>query len=170
MTEELFGIEDPGNGIEVALSEDIIRKRHIATRASNRRKIIVYVVGDAEFEGYSIGLDRHSLQLLELPSGDVSSIALEYIVAITDGQPFKELSPDEKDTVDRRTASFRKTCSNWLSTNWPQTYDRRDDDDAPPQRQRFVPRKPPRPVVRYGQGTGNGADRPEGRAHDDDDS
>jgi hypothetical protein len=64
VTEESFGLNDAGKGIEVALSEDIIRKRHICTRASNRRRIVVYVVGDAEFEGYSIGLDSKSFNFL----------------------------------------------------------------------------------------------------------
>lgn len=156
MTDQVFGVSDPGNGIEVALSADIIRKRHIATRASNRRRIIVYVVGDAEFEGYSIGLDEHSLQLLELPSGDVSSIALEYIVAITDGKPFTKLTPEEKDIVDRRTASFRKLAQTWLVSNWPNVYDRRggEEDEAlldqGPFRAPYV--RPSR--VRYGQQVG----------------
>lgn len=124
MTDEVFN--DSNEGYDLALRGDTIRKRHIATRASNRRRIIVLVVGDAEFEGYSIGLDSKSLQLLELPSGEVSSIALEYIVAITDGKPFAELTADERNTVDRRTASFRKTSHSWLVRNWPNVYDRRD--------------------------------------------
>jgi hypothetical protein len=98
--------------------------------------IVVFVVGDAEFRGYSIGIDSHSLQLLELPSGEVSSIALEYIVSISDGKPFSELTRDEKDTVDRRTASFRKTSQDWLVRNWPKVYDRRegvmDHPERPP--------------------------------------
>lgn len=118
-----------GKGTELALPGDNIRKRHIATRASNRRKIIVLVEGEVEFEGYSIGLDSHSLQLLELPSGEVSSIALEYIVAITDGKPFSELTGEEKDVVDRRTGSFRKSSHTWLVSNWPKVYDRRDDSE-----------------------------------------
>jgi hypothetical protein len=116
-----------GEGGELALPGDTIRKRHIATRASNRRMIVVLTVGDAEFKGYSIGLDSHSLQILELPSGEVSSIALEYIVSISDGIPFSELARPERDVVDRRTASFRKTSHNWLVENWPRVYDRRDD-------------------------------------------
>lgn len=128
VADESFGLDDYGNGIEVALPEDVIRKRHICTRASNRRQIIVLVVGDAEFEGYSIGLDKCSLQLLELPSGDVSTIRLEHIVAITDGKPFSKLTPDEKDDVDRRTASFRKNSQDWLVANWPKVYERRDED------------------------------------------
>lgn len=120
--------ESVGKGIELALPGDMIRRRHIATRASNRRRIIVLVVGDAEFEGYSIGLDSNSLQILELPSGEVSTIALDHIVAITDGKQFNELTREEKDVVDRRTASFRKTCQAWLVKNWPNVYDRRDED------------------------------------------
>lgn len=118
--------DSAGEGIELALPGDTIRRRHIATRASLKRRIIVLMVGDAEFEGYSIGLDEHSLQILELPSGEVSSVALEYIVAISDGKPFNELSPAEKNTVDKRTASFRRTSHNWLVVNWPNVYDRRD--------------------------------------------
>lgn len=128
MAEESFGLDDHGRGIEVALPDDIIRKRHICTRASNRRRIIVLVEGDAEFEGYSIGLDSRSLQILELPSGDVSSISLDHIVAITDGKPFSQLTAEEKDVVDRRTASFRKNSQDWLVANWPNVYERRDDD------------------------------------------
>ena len=127
-TEEVT--DGSGKGFDLALPGDTIRARHIATRASNRRKIIVLVVGDAEFEGYSIGLDSQSLQLLELPSGEVSSISLQYIVAITDSTPFTELSKEDKDTVDRRTASFRKTSQTWLVANWPNVYDRRDEDDG----------------------------------------
>lgn len=127
-TEEI--LDGAGKGFDLALPGDTIRARHIATRASNRRRIIVLVVGDAEFEGYSIGLDNRSLQLLELPSGEVSSIALDYIVAITDGKPFNELSREDKDIVDRRTASFRKTSQTWLVANWPNVYDRRDEDDG----------------------------------------
>ncbi|HEY6021188.1 MAG TPA: hypothetical protein VIY48_15170 [Candidatus Paceibacterota bacterium] len=126
MTEEV--IDGSGKGVELALPGDTIRKRHIATRASNRRRIVVLVLGDAEFEGYSIGLDEHSLQLLELPSGEVSSIALDHIVAITDGKTFGDLTREEKDVVDRRTASFRKTSQAWLVKNWPEVYDRRDED------------------------------------------
>jgi hypothetical protein len=125
-----------GEGVELALSGDTIRKRHIATRASNRRRITVLVVGDADFEGYSIGLDEHSLQMLEVPrSGrsddpwETSTIALEYIVAITDSVPFNELTPEEKNIVDRRTASFRKSSHNWLVENWPNVYDRRDNSE-----------------------------------------
>ena len=114
-----------GNGLELALPGDTIRLRHIATRASNRRRIIVLTTTDAEFEGYSIGLDDHSLQLLELPSGEVSSIALDYIVSISDGKLFTELSREEKDIVDRRTASFRKTSQSWLVSNWPGVYEDR---------------------------------------------
>lgn len=143
MTEEAF--DTPGVGVELALSGDTIRKRHIATRASNRRRIVVLVVGDAEFEGYSIGLDDHSLQLLELPSGEVSSIALEYIVSITDGKAFNELTREEKDVVDRRTASFRKTSQTWLVKNWPNVYDRRDDDSGHGYHQRTSIRKPEPP-------------------------
>lgn len=104
------------------------------------------MVDGSEFEGYSIGLDDHSLQMLELPSGEVSSIALEYIAAITDGKPFNDLTREEKDIVDRRTASFRKTSQTWLETNWPKVYDRRDDDDSS-FRQRFNSRRaaPPSP-------------------------
>lgn len=125
MTEDVFE-GGPGEGLELALPGDTIRRRHIATRASNRRRIIVLAVTDAEFEGYSIGLDDHSLQLLELPSGEVSSIALEYIVSISDGKSFAELSREEKDIVDRRTASFRKTSQTWLVKNWPDVYESRD--------------------------------------------
>lgn len=85
--------------------------------------------GEAEFEGYSIGLDDYSLQLLELPSGEVSSISLDHIVAITDGIPFNELTRELKDIVDRRTASFKKTSQAWLVKNWPNVYDRRGEDD-----------------------------------------
>lgn len=127
MTNELF--DGAGEGVELALPGDMIRTRHIATRASNRRRIIVLVEGDAEFTGYSIGLDEHSLQLLELPSGEVSSISLDHIVAISDGKPFSALTKDEKDTVDRRTASFRKTAHAWLVKNWPNVYDRREDEE-----------------------------------------
>jgi hypothetical protein len=127
-TEEVF--DGAGKGFELALKGDTIRARHIATRASNRRRIIVLVEGDAEFEGYSIGLDSESLQLLELPSGEVSSISLRHIVAITDGKPFNELSREDKDIVDRRTASFKKTSQNWLVANWPNVYDRRDEEDS----------------------------------------
>lgn len=150
--DELDGV---GEGIDFALRGDIIRKRHIATRASNRREILVYTVGDAEFEGYSIGLDGHSLQLLELASGDVHSIALEHIVAISDGELFNKLSREDKDTVDRRTASFRKTSQSWLESNWPKVYDHREESNRPhPGRQRFV-RRPagpvlPPPVTDYG--------------------
>ena len=142
--------EGVGKGIEVALPGDTIRKRHICTRASNKRQIVVLVLGDAEFEGYSIGLDSHSLQLLEFPSGDVSSIALEHIVAITDGKAFATLTPDEKDLVDRRTASFRKTSQTWLVKNWPEVYDKRDDAAEGSR-----PRTPYRPPLtsRYGQGS-----------------
>ncbi len=140
-----------GEGVELALPGDTIRIRHIATRASNRRRIVVLTVGDAEFEGYSIGLDGHSLQLLELPSGEVSSIALEYIVAISDGKTFGELSRDEKDTVDRRTASFRKTSQAWLVSNWPNVYDRRDEDEERSQHRQRLTKKPYRPSVGYGQ-------------------
>lgn len=129
MTEETF--DSAGQGTDLALPGDTIRKRHIATRASNKRMIIVFVAGDAEFRGYSIGLDNHSLQLLELPSGEVSSIALEYIVSISDGKPFSELTREEKDIVDRRTASFRKTSQDWLVRNWPRVYDRREGVDHP---------------------------------------
>lgn len=118
--------DSAGEGIELALTGDTIRKRHIATRASLKRMIVVLVMGDAEFVGYSIGLDEHSLQILELPSGEVSSVALEYIVAISDGKPFNELSPAEKNIVDRRTASFRRTSQSWLIENWPNVYDKRD--------------------------------------------
>lgn len=120
MTDDAF--DDPGEGIEIALPGDMIRKRHIATRASNRRRIAVLVEGDAEFVGYSIGLDEHSLQLLELPSGEVSSISLRHIVAISDDKPFTELSREDKDAVDRRTVSFRKTSQAWLESNWPNVY------------------------------------------------
>lgn len=126
MTEEPF--DGAREDIELALPGDTIRKKHIATRASNRRQIIVLMVGDAEFVGYSIGLDGHTLQILELPSGEVSSVALEYIVSISDGKSFNELTRVEKDTVDRRTASFRKISHNWLVANWPNVYDRRDDN------------------------------------------
>jgi len=126
-----------GEGFELALPGDTIRKRHIATRASNKRRIIVLVVGGDEFDGYSIGLDGHSLQLLELPAGEVSTIALQYIMSITDGKSFNELTREEKDIVDRRTASFRKTSQNWLVKNWPETYDRRDEEEAFQNRQKF---------------------------------
>lgn len=119
--------DSAGEGIELALPGDTIRRRHIATRASLKRRIIVLMVGDAEFEGYSIGLDDHSLQILELPSGEVSSVALEYIVAITDGKPFSDLPVIEKGIVDKRTASFRRTSQSWLIENWPKVYGRRDD-------------------------------------------
>lgn len=128
-TEEVF--DGAGKGFDLALPGDTIRTRHIATRASNRRRIIVLVEGDAEFEGYSIGLDKESLQLLELPSGEVSSISLKHIVSITDGLPFSELSREMKDIVDRRTASFKKTSQNWLVANWPNVYDRRDEPSYP---------------------------------------
>lgn len=118
-------LDDVGAGIELALRGDTIRKRHIATRASNRRRIVVLVEGDVEFEGYSIGIDGHSLQLLELPSGEVSSISLDHIMAITDGKLFVELTKEEKDLVDQRTASFRRTSQIWLVKNWPKTYDHR---------------------------------------------
>jgi len=119
----------PGEGVEVALPGELIRKRHIATRASNRRRIIVYTVGDAEFVGYSIGLDEQSLQLLEIPSGEVSTIALEYIVAITDDKLLTDLPRSEKDIVDRRTASFKKSSQAWLRANWPNVYDQRGEVD-----------------------------------------
>lgn len=125
VTDDMF--EGPGEGIELALPGDMIMRRHIATRASNRRSIVVLVEGDSEFEGYSIGLDEHTLQLLDLSSGDVSSISLDYIVALSDGKLFSELTPEEMNAVDRRTASFGKTSSKWLSENWPSAY-RRDDD------------------------------------------
>ncbi len=137
MSEEV--LEGSGEGVELALPGDMIRARHIATRASNRRRIIVLVEGDSEFEGYSIGLDAHSLQLLELPSGDVSSISLQHIVAITDGKPYIELTPAEKEVVDRRTASFRKTSQTWLVKNWPNVYDRRSEDSS----YHRVTRRPP---------------------------
>ena len=140
-----------GKGIDLALPGENIRKRHIATRAINKRKITVLVEGDCEFEGYSIGIDEHSLQLLELPSGEVSSIALKYIVSITDSTMFSELSRDEKDIVDRRTHSFRKTSQSWLTDNWPKVYDNRGDYDSR-NRQSVLSRKPvrtfyPRPAV-----------------------
>lgn len=138
-TDETF--DGAGKGIELALPGDLIRKRHIATRASNKRRIIVLVEGDAEFEGYSIGLDDQSLQILELPSGEVSSISLDHIIAITDSTPFSALSRDDKDTVDRRTASFRKTSHSWLVENWPNVYDRRDEPHYP---QEHVREKLPR--------------------------
>jgi hypothetical protein len=150
MTEDFISAET-----ELALPGDKIRERHIATRASNRRRIIILMVGDAEFEGYSIGLDGHSLQLLELPSGEVSSLALAFIVAITDGKPFNALTPEEKDTVDRRTASFRKTSQSWLVSNWPKVYDRRDDDDSPYHNRPRMPRRQIRPRVEYGQVAGD---------------
>jgi len=132
----------PGEGVELALPGDMIRKRHIATRASNRRQIIVLTEGDAEFVGYSIGLDDQSLQLLEIPSGEVSSISLDHIVSITDGKLFTDLPRPEKDIVDRRTASFRKTSHAWLVTNWPNVYDQRGEADAHRDRPREEP--PPR--------------------------
>jgi len=151
MEDSLHGV---GEGIELALPGDTIRRRHIATRASNRRRIVVLVVGDVEFDGYSIGLDSHSLQILELPSGEVSSVALEYIVAISDGKMFSELTREQKDVVDRRTASFRKTSQTWLVKNWPNVYDRRDDDGTHhPNRQR-VSGRPVRPGVGPGIGYG----------------
>lgn len=149
MTEETF--DNAGQGTDLALPGDMIRKRHIATRASNKRRIIVLTAGDSEFEGYSIGLDAHSLQILELPSGEVSSVALDYIVAISDGKPFSELDPDQKNTVERRTASFRKTSQTWLVTNWPDVYDRRDDDDGHFQNRQRINRRPPRPSLGYGR-------------------
>lgn len=121
--------DTPGEGVELALSGDTIRKRHIATRASNRRRIAVLMVGDAEFIGYSIGLDDYTLQLLELPSGDVHSLSLEYIVTISDDKSFNQLSTEDKNTVDRRTASFRKHSQTWLVSNWPGVYDRREGDE-----------------------------------------
>ncbi len=124
VTDEVF--DSVGEGTSLALSGTTIRMRHIATRASNRREIVVLVLGDSEFAGYSIGVDEESLQLLELPSGEVSSIALKHIVAITDGKPFAKLTTEDKGVVDRRTASFRKTSENWLVKNWPKVYDRRD--------------------------------------------
>lgn len=157
--EESFGLDDAGNGIEVALSEDIIRKRHICTRASNRRRIIVLAVGDAEFEGYAIGLDKKALQLLELPSGEVSTITLDYIVSITDGKPFEKLTREERDIVDRRTSSFRKNSQDWLVANWPGVYERRDDEGGHYQnRQRSTMR---RPGVGYGQVVRDGVNRVE---------
>jgi hypothetical protein len=146
VTEDAF--DGPGLGIELALPGDIIRRRHIATRASLRRRIVVLVLGDADFEGYAIGLDGYSLQLLELPTGEVSSIALDHIVAITDGKPFNSLTPEEKNTVDRRTASFRKTAQDWLVKNWPKVYDRRDDDEEHHKSRQRPSGKPP--YVRYG--------------------
>ncbi len=141
MTEDIF--EGPGEILELALPGDTIRKRHIATRASNRRRIIVLTVTDAEFEGYSIGLDEHSLQLLELPSGEVSSIALEYIVSISDGKLFTDLSREDKDIVDRRTASFRKTSQTWLVKNWPEVY----EDRSPISHYRDRPPRVPQPLT-----------------------
>lgn len=86
--------------------------------------------GDAEFVGYSIGLDERTLQLLELPSGEVSSISLDHIVAISDDKPFAELSPDEQETVNRRTSSFKRTCQAWLVSNWPAVYEARGDSNG----------------------------------------
>jgi hypothetical protein len=146
--EELF--EGPGEGVELALPGDLIRIRHIATRASNRRQIVVLTADEAEFRGYSIGIDQHSLQILELPSGEVSTIALEYIVSISDGKSFSELTPPEKNVVDRRTASFRKTASDWLVKNWPKVYERRDSEDGHHQPSRQSPGRPPF-RSRYGQ-------------------
>lgn len=140
MRDERVTNNGPGEGIELALPGDTIRKRHIATRASNRRQIVVLVEGDTEFAGYSIGIDEFSLQILELPSGEVSTISLDHIVSITDGEQFQELSPEQKDEVDRRTASFRKTSHAWLVKNWPNVYDKRDGDgqgSAPPSRKRY---------------------------------
>lgn len=148
LVEELELFEGPGEGIELAIPGDMIRWRHIATRASNRRAIVVLVLEDAEFEGYCIGIDKHSLQLLDIASGEVSSIALEYIVSITDGKTFDKLTPAEMGVVDRRTASFRKTSDNWLRSNWPGVYDRKDGEDSHRQ-QRTYPRPPY--VARYGQ-------------------
>lgn len=162
-------LDSAGHGIELALPGDTIRKRHIATRASNRRKIIVLVVGDSDFEGYSIGLDSHSLQILELPSGEVSSIALEYIVAITDSTPFSDLTREQKDIVDRRTASFKKTSHTWLVKNWPDVYDRRDEEPSGSFQNRMRPNR--RPTMRA-SATYVGADEirpaPEGTASDGD--
>lgn len=126
MTEETF--QSVGEGIELALPGDTIRNRHIATRASVKRQIVVLVAGDSEFEGYAIGLDAYSLQLLEIPSGEVSSISLDHIVAISDGVHFDDLSAEEKETVDRRTASFRKASQAWLLKNWPSVYGRHSDE------------------------------------------
>lgn len=119
-------VDSVGEGIEIALPGDTIRKRHVATRASTKREIIVLVEGDSEFIGYSIGLDENTLQILELKSGEVSSITWDSIVAISDGTPFTKLTPDQKADVDRRTSSFRKTSMNWLKTNWPNVYDRKE--------------------------------------------
>lgn len=143
-------VDTIGEGIEVALPGDTIRRRHICTRAGNRRRIVVLVVGDAEFDGYAIGLDDHTLQILELPSGEVSSIALQYIVSISDGKPFSKLTREERDIVDRRTASFRKTSQTWLVKNWPDVYDRRDDEDGTFQNRQRFNRRPPYVAARYG--------------------
>lgn len=129
--EDLDGV---GEGIELALPGDMISRRHIATRASNKRQIIVLTVGDGEYEGYSIGLDDHSLQILELKSGDVITLNLDHIVAIEDGKEFDQLAGPEKSVVERRTASFAKTSENWLIKNWPNTYGKRDDVQQPSQR------------------------------------
>lgn len=137
------GVESSGKGFELALQGDTIRQRHIATRASNRRRIVVLATGDAEFEGYSIGLDSKSLQLLEL-SGEVSTIALDHIVSITDGKPFSDLTREERDIVDRRTASFRKTSQAWLVSNWPNVYDKREGDSD----HQNEPYRPSRPGLR----------------------
>lgn len=131
----------PGEETDLALPGDTIRVRHIASRAKNRRQIVVLVDGDAEFVGYSIGLDACSLQLLEIPSGEVSTISRKSIVAISDGKQFAELSAEDKGIVDRRTASFRKTSHNWLVANWPEVYDRPENDDG--KLRRIGTRRPP---------------------------
>lgn len=154
MTDQVFDA-GPGEGIRFALPDDLMRWRHISTRAINRRAVVVLAVDEAEFEGYVIGVDDYSIQLLELPSGDVSTIALGHIVSITDGKPFKELTPEEMGIVERRTASFRKTSQAWLEANWPGVYGQKKPAAASPfpHRQR-VSRPPygkPPYSVRYGQ-------------------
>lgn len=140
--DEMF--EGVGKGIEFALPGDTIWKRHVATRAGNRRRIVVLMVDGSEFEGYSIGLDEKSLQLLEVPSGEVSSLAWQHIAGITDDKVFKDLTPSEKDMVDKRTASFRKLSQAWLVKNWPEVYDRREEDPSADRSSAF--RRPPLPT------------------------
>lgn len=125
---EIEDFDGVGEGLELALPGDMVRRRHIATRASLRREIIVLVVGGDEFSGYSIGLDEYTLQILELPSGEVSSIALDHIVSISDGTSFNKLTPDQKKVVETRTSSFYKTCQKWLTNNWPNVYNRNESD------------------------------------------
>lgn len=157
--EHMADIEDfdgEGQGVDLALAGDTIMNRHIATRASNKREIVVLTVGDGEYEGYSIGLDENSLQILEIASGDVVTVALEHIVSIKDGREFEELTGPEKSVVERRTASFTKSSQNWLVKNWPNIYDKRDDGQQP--RQRTIGR-PPRPGLGPNVGRGQMTNR-----------